>query len=406
MKISKIILMLIITAIFSISLVANAYAADTKMYYVTTTKAELFSSPGKSLNKYLNKGTEVVYLSQNGSYYKVKYNSSTYFIKKTCLKYKKTIKDRQTLDEKLPIVKTSSATYTYEDILDDIKQLSDKYKNLITSGSIGSSVLKRDIPYFIIGNPDAPKKILIVACFHAREYMSAQFVMKQAEYYLSNYENGTYNKLKFQDILNRCSICYVPMLNPDGVSLAQKGLSSVSDIDIRNKIYHMNNCRYDFKSWKANANGVNLNFNYNAMWENIPNALPGPEKYKGPTYESEPETKSLVDFVNRNDFASVIAYHTCGSIIYWYFGQKPEEYKRDNQIAKGLGNLTGYNLVAPSFSKPGGFKDWFVLNKKRPGFTIEIGRNVTNAPLPISQFPEIFDRNKYTSIYLSYLIGY
>lgn len=405
MKITKLI---IIIFFFLITFTSISYAADTKIYYVSITKAELYSHPGKSLKKYLNKGTEVTYLGKIDSYYKIKYKSSTYYVKKTSLKYKKTIKsntNQTNLDEKMPIVSTSSSLYTYEDMVSDIKEMSDKYKNLIKTGSIGTSVLNRDIPYFIIGNQDATKKILIVGSFHAREYISSQLIMKQAEYYLSNYESGTYNTYKFKDILNKCSIYFIPMLNPDGVSLVQKGLSSVSDNDIRNKIYHMNNCKYDFKSWKANANGVNLNFNFNALWENIPAEAPGPEKCKGETFESEPESKELCEFVNKNDFASVIAYHTSGSIIYWYFGQKTEQYKRDNQIAKGLSNITGYKLVTPSLSKPGGFKDWFVSCKSRPGFTIEVGKNANNSPLSISEFYDIFCRNKYIPMYLCYIMG-
>lgn len=394
--------------VFLIIFTSTAYAADNKIYYVSATKAELYSRPGKTLKKYLDKGTEVIYLSKIDTYYKIKYKSKTYYVKKNSLKYKKAIKSNNNqinLDEKMPIVNTSISLYTYDDMVSDIKEMTDKYKNLISVGSIGNSVLKRDIPYFAIGNQDAPKKILIVGSFHAREYISTQLIMKQAEYYLSDYENGAYGNDKFKDILNKCSIYFIPMLNPDGVTLVQKGLSSVSDNDIRNRIYHLNNNNYSFTSWKANANGVNLNFNFNALWEKIPFAAPGPEKYKGQTFESEPETKQLCEFVNKNDFASVIAYHASGSIIYWYFGQNSDEYKRDNQIAKGLSNLTGYELVAPSLSKPGGFKDWFVSNKKRPGFTIEIGKNSNSFSLFVSEFYDIFYRNRYIPMYLCYIMG-
>ena len=38
-----------------------------------------------------------------------------------------------------------------------------------------------------------------------------------------------------------------------------------------------------------------------------------------------------------------------------------------------------------------GYKDWFIMNYRRPGFTIEAG--LGNNPLPISGFDEIYRDN-------------
>ena len=50
---------------------------------------------------------------------------------------------------------------------------------------------------------------------------------------------------------------------------------------------------------------------------------------------------------------------------------------------------SGYTLEAtPYESAFAGYKDWFIQNFRRPGYTIEAGRGEN--PLPISQFREIY----------------
>ena len=45
----------------------------------------------------------------------------------------------------------------------------------------------------------------------------------------------------------------------------------------------------------------------------------------------------------------------------------------------------------PYASAFAGYKDWFIQNWRRPGFTIEAG--LGESPLPLSQFPEIYRDN-------------
>ena len=77
-------------------------------------------------------------------------------------------------------------------------------------------------------------------------------------------------------------------------------------------------------------------------------------------------------------------------MIYWQF--------RDYQVpgARGLGEefarLSGYELAdVPYESSFAGYKDWFIQNFRRPGFTIEAGAGEN--PLSIEQFPEIYRDN-------------
>ncbi len=105
---------------------------------------------------------------------------------------------------------------------------------------------------------------------------------------------------------------------------------------------------------------------------------------------SQPESLALYNFTLQHNFRLVIAYHTQGKEIYWQFeNYTPQE---SLYIGKAFSQASGYNLaVTPYNSSFAGFKDWFIKDFRRPGFTIEAG--LGNNPLSINQFNEIYNNN-------------
>ena len=56
--------------------------------------------------------------------------------------------------------------------------------------------------------------------------------------------------------------------------------------------------------------------------------------------------------------------------------------------------VSGYTVEeTPYASGYAGYKDWFIQDYNRPGYTIEVGTGVN--PLPMSQFPQIYEANRY-----------
>ena len=105
---------------------------------------------------------------------------------------------------------------------------------------------------------------------------------------------------------------------------------------------------------------------------------------------TEPEALAIYDFTLSHNFRLVLAYHTQGKEIYWQF----QNYNPVNsyQIGKQLANSSGYALSpTPYNSSFAGYKDWFIQEYNRPGYTIEAG--LGENPLPISQFDEIYSDN-------------
>ena len=188
----------------------------------------------------------------------------------------------------------------------------------------------------------------------------------------------------------------MPMVNPDGVDLVINGLQ-------RNNPYYNDLIKWnmgstDFsKNWQANIKGVDLNHNYNASWyeskiaeESYGVYGPGPTRYGGPYPESEPESRNVADFTRRHNFRLILAYHSQGEVIFWTYRDIIPPGARE--IGELFSKVSGYELSEPyGIASYAGYKDWFISEYRRPGFTIEVGKG-TN-PLPLSQFDEIYKDN-------------
>src|SRR5574344_522590 len=292
----------------------------------------------------------------------------------------------------MQIVQTN-VNYTYENLRDNLIMLKQKY-NFIDIGSIGKSVLKRDIYGIKIGVGN--KKIFYSGAIHANEWITAVLLMKFLEDYAEAYNN---NKMIYgydaQKIYNDVSLYLVPMINPDGGELVTGGLENVESEYVKFQNISKNFPWISFPNgWKANANGVDLNLQFPAEWNKAKEIKynqgfdrPSPRDFPGYGPLTEPEALAIYDFSLYHNFDLVIAYHTQGEEIYWQFlNYQPDESKK---IGNLFASVSGYQLAdTPYSSSVAGYKDWFLQQYRRPGFTIEAGRGVN--PLPITQFTKIY----------------
>jgi murein tripeptide amidase MpaA len=292
--------------------------------------------------------------------------------------------------------------YTYDEMVTDMKELAAHYPGLISYKEIGRSEYNRPIYAIKLGKGNAT--VLVNSSHHAREWISTNLSMDMIDEYASAYTNGDYlGKYNVRDILNKTTMWFVPMVNPDGVTLQQYGLTKFPSAD-HWKLINMNEGSTDFKRWKANARGVDLNRQYDADWANIKNNKSGPSwsNYKGTAPVNQAESRVMVNFTAQVNPEMSLAYHTSGEILYWNFHQTGSWYDRDHAYAKVIGNLTGYSLVYPGTNPSGGgYTDWFIIKYKRPGFTPELGNYAGNTHVPVSEYPAIWSQNKYVGLYVA-----
>ncbi|MNB72179.1 Gamma-D-glutamyl-L-diamino acid endopeptidase 1 [compost metagenome] len=292
--------------------------------------------------------------------------------------------------------------YTYAQMTKDIEALAAAYPNLIRYESIGKTAFGRDIWAVALGNGEAT--IFINGSHHAREWLTTTLNLYMLEQYAQAYiSDGQIGKYSARQSLNETTIWFVPMVNPDGVTLQQLGASAFPQ-SVRTRLIQMNGGSANFDRWKANAKGVDLNRQYDADWAHIQKAVSYPNfmNYKGTAPEQAEETKALVAFTQRIDPEIAVSYHTAGSILYWNFHTQKANLSRDQRLARTFSSITGYSLVAPS-SNPsgGGYTDWFIQTYGRPAFTPELGTKTGETNLPISAFSSEWRKNKTIGLWLA-----
>lgn len=285
--------------------------------------------------------------------------------------------------------------YTYEIMERNIYGLKARYP-FLEIGTIGRSVLGKNLYYLRLGN--GTREVSYNGAHHSLEWITTPLLMKFTENFLKAYSMGTLMRgYNVRDIWNQSSVYIVPMVNPDGVDLVLNGLNRSNPY--YNSLLQWNQTGKPFSEvWNANIRGVDLNRNYPASWEEAKAqeaALgvygPGPTRYGGPAPLSEPESSAMTNFTRQHNFRLVLAYHSQGRVIYWnYLNLAPPESLR---IANLFSRASGYAVAdVPYEAAYAGYKDWFIKEYRRPGFTIEVG--LGRNPLPISQFNTIYNNNE------------
>lgn len=285
--------------------------------------------------------------------------------------------------------------YTYDILARQLTGLRARYP-FLEIGSIGNSVMGKNLYYVRLGR--GSNQVSYNASHHANEWITTPLLMKFIENFAKAYSvGGTIRGYSTSQIWNYSSIYIIPMVNPDGVDLVTHWPNYSNPV--YNQAAQLNRTGLPLpRVWKANIRGTDINLNYPADWDRehaqeIAQGItgPAPRDYGGPTVLSEPESRAMVDFTRQHNFRLILAYHTQGEVIYYnYQNINPPDSTR---IAQLFSRASGYQISAnPYEAAYAGYKDWFVLEFRRPGFTIEAGLG-TN-PLPISQFPVIYQQNE------------
>ncbi|MDO7906043.1 M14 family zinc carboxypeptidase [Paenibacillus sp. JX-17] len=274
--------------------------------------------------------------------------------------------------------------YGYDTLMDDLASLKNRYDRLET-GMIGHSVLGKPIPYVRIGH--GPFQLHVNAAVHANEWLTTPVLLRFVEDLAEAVEHG--GPLHGTDPtrwLEQTTLWVVPMVNPDGVELVLEGAGPSHPW--YGKLMEWNGGLPDFRSWKANIRGVDLNDQFPAYWEEEARRRlqkgPGRRDYGGESPLSEPESRALADWTIERNFDAVLSLHSQGEEIYWNY--RDFEPKESLQWAIRLGAASGYRPVKLSGSDAG-YKDWFIYHFRKPGFTIEVGSG--RNPLPLSDYPAI-----------------
>ena len=255
----------------------------------------------------------------------------------------------------------------------------------------------RKLRTLVIGN--GPRKVIYSAAWHANEWITTPILLKFAEDFAESLKNGgEILGVNAGDLAAKTTIYMVPMVNPDGVDQVTGAIPPESrPYENAREISRYFPAIPFTEGWKANLNGVDLNLQFPAGWLRAREikflqgyTRPAPRDYVGRSPLSQREAKAMAGYTEYIDPDLILAYHSQGKEIYWTF--LDYEVPGARELGERLASVSGYSLTEPApNSSYAGYKDWFIKDFRRPGYTIEVGSGAN--PLPLSQFDEIYRDN-------------
>lgn len=290
--------------------------------------------------------------------------------------------------------------HTYGKMEYDLQVLFASYHELLDLQVIGQSVEGRNIYAVCMGN--GPVEIFLDASIHGSEWLTTALLMKMLEEYAYHAHNGLlFGGYDVNAMLEEVTFWFLPMLNPDGVTLVLEGPEAVEHEKEVRKIL-LENGKNSFDGWKANIRGVDLNRQFPTNWHYLVKveSKPAPGYFKGSEPLSEPEAQALYEFTLARKPAMVLSFHQQGEILYWYYKQKGEQLARDRRIVQALSVVTGYPYYPRYLINGGKYMDWVISELAVPAIIIEVGTKVGD----LGQWDRIWRQNRYVGLAAAELI--
>ncbi|MFN8673353.1 MAG: M14 family metallopeptidase [Candidatus Sericytochromatia bacterium] len=308
--------------------------------------------------------------------------------------------------EGMSVLNTFDPQYhTYEETVTDLKGFASKYPNLAQMIDIGDTwekkkgIANRDLwAMKITGKGDGAKKpgIVFFGNHHARELVTVEIPLKLINHLLENYGKNA----DITNMVDNTEIWIVPMVNPDGHTLAEKG-----------------------QNWRKNKNdnkdmgagsalGVDLNRNYGYQWNTGGSSgSTSSDTFHGKEAFSEPETQATRDFMNSHtNLKIMMSYHSFSNLILWPWGWSNDpspDAKKFETIGGKLGANSGYKPEqASELYIASGITDDYAYGKlKLLSFTTEIGAWGDGFDPPYSKVEQFWKENLPNALYLIKLAG-
>lgn len=322
-------------------------------------------------------------------------------------------------DEIVDIEELNTAEMIYE----KVQLLQTKYPNLIKVEILGYSTDNRPI-YSVILTKDASMTMrvnegyvdkmhyLVESGIHSRENPGPNILLKQIELYaMDYYDDSVIESYQLNRILESNVIHFIPLSNPDGYNLSSRGLYTISKTNQEKLLSYTDQ---DFRNYKSNVNGVDLNRNFPGyyfdlelnkfrnIWNMIHNDFrsyrPSGSFYFGPYEASEIETNILMDYLLKYDFRNYLSFHSKGEIIYWNKWMLSEQHNnRTYNLAYQIALETDYDLgEGDRYSSSSGYlTDFTAMNTLKPSITIETVHWKQTLPVTSKYVKKAYEETKY-----------
>jgi carboxypeptidase T len=246
--------------------------------------------------------------------------------------------------------KEDARFHNYQELTKVMQNLAAEYPKIFKLSSIGKSLEGRDIWCMQVNSSNEAKHadaveyfsakpgIVFMGNHHAREHVSAEIPLMLLEFLAKNY--GVDKEIT--RLVDTRDVYIIPMVNPDGV-----------EYDIATGRYRMH--RKNTRKNQGGSIGVDLNRNYGFKWGTGGSSKdPSSETYMGPSEFSEPETRTIRDFVTQRPNLNVLlSFHTFSELILYPWGHKydPVEQEQDRKAYEAMAKrMSEWNSYTPQQS--------------------------------------------------------
>lgn len=184
--------------------------------------------------------------------------------------------------------------------------------------------------------PEGTKpQMLFTSMIHSREVSALMNNIYFMWYIIENYNTDP----AIKELVDNNELYFVPVVNPDGLRYNEVTNPSGGGMQRKN-----------LRPYNGTTNpsrGVDLNRNFNYYWNlnNIGSSGTTTNgTYRGPSPESEPETKIMVDFIENRNFKSAVWNHSyANSVPHPYGGDPNANTNREDEYYRWHEEMTRYN---------------------------------------------------------------
>ncbi|MEO0093786.1 MAG: M14 family zinc carboxypeptidase [candidate division WOR-3 bacterium] len=193
--------------------------------------------------------------------------------------------------------------HSYFEMVALLDSFASRYPNIAHQCTIGFSQTE-SLPILAMKISDNPgldedePSILFTGVHHGCELLGCEICLYLCNHLLANYDTNAL----IRKIIDSTEIWVVPIVNPDGQGVVFAGLDSFWRKNTRD---NNNNGVFDL-----DYDGVDLNRNYNFLFDSGGSGNPSSRTYRGQNPVSEAETRAMTDLAKRENFLLEICYHS------------------------------------------------------------------------------------------------
>ena len=232
---------------------------------------------------------------------------------------------------------------TYEKLYYSLWETSQRYSKFTQFRVIGKSHDERMIPML-----EACEGISVVFCIaglDGRDRWMSTCLTEMVQEYCRAYECGWKldEEYNVKELLDEVRICFIPVVNPDGFEICEKGFSA-----IRNPIYRqmLRMMETDSDEFSYNARGMDIRRNFPTSY------YPRNRIHQEPA--SENETRALMRIFQEYQSAGLLSFSHLGKrIVYFRHPQAFAYNQRSYRLARHLQKCSSYRLEKSVFEERG-----------------------------------------------------